>query len=324
MMDVEHRAGWLALSQVENLGSRRLKRLYTRFRSPEAIWRAPLVEIARLPTFNIQLAQAILDSRRQLTACVCYLRMLRQHGIQVVRLGESAYPERLGWISDPPILLGYCGEPGILQRPAAAVVGTRRPTGRGIDLVHEIAAVLVEQKFVVVSGLAVGIDQMAHRVVLNSGGDTVGIPGQDLVSFMQRPLAAHMMRRGVLVSEHIWPTQISAANLVRRNRLISGLACLVFVVEGQRGAWHAARFAQQQGKPVILCSTSAGIYSQLDGVQFLDLGCVSSGIISVCEEIRQSDRLHEQGKSPDLFQLVSVSKEKGEDFTLQTQPTLLQ
>ena len=286
---MDNLAAWFSLSQVEGLGCRRLKRLYDRFGTVEAVWNTSLVEIARLPTFHLGLAQMIFDARRHLFSCMEQLSVLREQGVNVICIEEPAYPDRLRQIQDPPVVFAYRGRVSALNQPAVAVVGTRSPTRAGRDAVREIIPTLVRRGMSVVSGLAVGVDQAAHNEALLQGGKTIAVLGQSLDRLVPSSLAEKIQRHGGVLAEHLQPTQASAANLVRRNRLISGLVPLVLVIEGERGASHTARFARSQGRQVALYRTSSQYYSGLDGVTHLGSNSVALQVEEICEQIDLSN-----------------------------------
>lgn len=173
-----------------------------------------------------------------------------------VRLGASAFPPLLAQIPNPPEMLWIRGDPSSCVRPAVALVGSRAATREGLLLAAELASDLTRAGFVVVSGLARGIDSAAHAAALDAGGATIAVlgTGADLVYPAEhRGLADRIAGCGALVSEFPPGTPARAFHFPLRNRIISGLSRAVVVVEApeKSGALITAREALDQGRDVM-------------------------------------------------------------------------
>jgi DNA processing protein len=185
------------------------------------------------------------------------LAWLEQPGTHLLRLGEARYPPLLRQIPYPPPLLFVHGNPDCLRRPQLAIVGTRNPTPLGRETARRFATHLAEAGLAITSGLALGIDAAAHQGALASAdGRTVAVMGTSLdrvYPAKHRDLAHAIAERGVLVSELPVGTAALAENFPRRNRLISGLALGVLVVEAatRSGSLITARLAAEQGREVF-------------------------------------------------------------------------
>jgi DNA processing protein len=188
-------------------------------------------------------------------------RAARQRGIQWVSYAESAYPPLLRELYDPPAVLFYRGALPDPERPLAAVVGTRRPSGYAAAQAFDIARTLGREGVPVVSGLALGIDAMAHRGNLAGGGKTIAVlgSGPDMVfPATNRGIARAVLESGgALVSEYPPGTAPAKWRFPARNRIISALARGVLVVEApaSSGALITARFALEQGRDLWVAST---------------------------------------------------------------------
>ncbi len=196
---------------------------------------------------------------------------LRAAGIDVVCWDDPRYPAPL-WLDNeaPPAVLYVRGTlPAGLSRPArrvraAAIVGTRRPTGRGLALARELAASLAALDVTVVSGLALGIDGAAHEGALDGGGPTVAVLGGGhgyLHPPSHRSLARRIVRSGgAVLSEHPPEVRPEPHRFPERNRLISGLSRLVVVVEAglRSGANSTAEHARRQHRDVFACPGRPG------------------------------------------------------------------
>jgi DNA processing protein len=170
--------------------------------------------------------------------------------------GSRHYPERLRHIADPPLVMFVEGDPGALATHQIAIVGSRRATPGGLEIAHDYAAALSRCGLVITSGLALGIDAAGHRGAMAAGGRTVAVAGNGLdrvYPTRHRQLADRVRESGALVSEFPPGTPPLAHHFPRRNRLISGLALGVLVVEATRrsGSLITARLAGEQGREVF-------------------------------------------------------------------------
>lgn len=244
----------LALHRVPGLRLGTLESLLDRHGSAEAVlaagprgWRAagldtPLCEALAAPDW----AAAEAD-----------LRWLDTPHSHFIAWGDAAYPERLRELANPPLGLWCLGDAGLLTQPQLAVVGARSATVQGLENAEAFARELARCGLVVTSGLALGIDGAAHRgALMEEHGTTIAICGNGLdrvYPARHRELAHAIAARGLLVAEFPPGTPPLRENFPRRNRLISGLALGVLVVEAARdsGSLITARLAAEQGREVF-------------------------------------------------------------------------
>ncbi len=182
------------------------------------------------------------------------LAALHRLGGQLVCWGEPGYPEALAQTEDAPPVLSLLGDGELLRRPMLAVVGARNASGNGRRLARELAAALAEAGLVVVSGLARGIDAAAHLGALDRGTAAVVAGGVDVVYPEEnRGLYDALRRQGVIVAEMPLGSEPQARHFPRRNRIISGMALGVLVVEAaaRSGSLITARYALDQGREVF-------------------------------------------------------------------------
>ncbi len=177
-------------------------------------------------------------------------------GLRIVTPVDAGYPEPLRSLHDPPLALYVKGEWKQEDRKAVALVGSRHTTSYGRETAARLAADLARLGYVVVSGLARGIDTWAHRGALEAGGRTVAVLGgglHDIYPPENRGLAEAIARSGALISEFPIGREPDKTTFPYRNRLISGLSQAVVVVEATRtsGALITARFAADQGRSVL-------------------------------------------------------------------------
>ncbi len=184
------------------------------------------------------------------------MERLHRLGVKALTWHDPEYPPLLREIADPPPLLYVRGRVEAIRGVAVAVVGTRRPTAYGRQVAADLAAGLARAGVTVVSGLARGVDAVAHRAALEAGGTTVGVLacGLDMVYPPEHaPLARQVMEAGALVSDYPLGTQPRSEYFFRRNRIMSGLSLGVLVVEGDMtsGALITAKWAVEQGRDVF-------------------------------------------------------------------------
>lgn len=185
-----------------------------------------------------------------------YLRWARQPGQHLLPRDDPRYPPLLREIPDPPPLLFVRGNVEVLSRPQFAIVGSRRPTPDGRQNARRFAAGLSAAGYVVTSGLALGIDAEAHRGTLDCKGITIAVLGSGLDNVYpaaNRKLAAQVAEQGAVISEFPPHGESWRSNFPQRNRIISGLAHGVLVVEAaqQSGSLITARLAGEQGREVF-------------------------------------------------------------------------
>ena len=178
----------------------------------------------------------------------------RRLGIELVALGEAGYPPRLTLIDDAPPLLAVRGARDALMRPMIAIVGSRNASGAGLKFAQTLARDLGDAGFVVASGLARGIDQAAHRASIETGTLAVLAGGHDRIYPPEHEdLLASLLNGGGAISEMPLGHGPRARDFPRRNRLISGVALGVVVIEAahRSGSLITARVAAEQGREVF-------------------------------------------------------------------------
>lgn len=185
---------------------------------------------------------------------------------------DENYPESLRQIYNPPIVLFYQGQLSVLSDyPALTVVGTRKPSSYSIRTADMLCRCLAKSGMLLVSGFAVGLDSVAHRAALLSGGKTVAVMGCGLDVPYPKPNASakkYIMRNGLLLSEFLPGTEPSRQNFPMRNRILAGVSGGTLVIQAPigSGALITAEQAMEQGKPVF-CLPPADIFdNQYAGV----------------------------------------------------------
>ena len=250
----EEELHWIALTLVPGLGTRNAGKLISRFRSPQAVFRASRTELEGAGVSGA-VAQSIASGCSFEDAVEQQEKML-ETGTVAVTMTDPRYPAQLREIYDPPVMLFARGRVELLQATLFGVVGTRRPTPYGLAATERLAGDLARAGLVIVSGMARGIDTTAHKATLAAGGDTIAVLGcgVDVVYPAEnRKLAEDLAKKGLILSEFAMGSTAFPQNFPIRNRIISGIGVGLLVVEGAQysGSAITARLAIDQGREVF-------------------------------------------------------------------------
>jgi DNA processing protein len=245
---------WLALSLTPGVGAGRGRKLVERFGGIDRLYSASLTELeaAGLPAAA---AQSIALGKSLELAAAEYDHA-RDEGASIIVPGDAEFPRRLLEIYDPPLVLYLKGRAEIIDQPGIAVVGTRHPTPYGVGMAERLACDLAARGLIIFSGMARGVDTAAHRGALNAHGRTVAIwgTGIDVVypKENQKLTEQILASGGAVLSEFPLGTFPAPQNFPIRNRIISGIAVGVLVLEAGEysGTRVTARCALEQGRDV--------------------------------------------------------------------------
>lgn len=256
----EERAFWLAWSQIHGIGPILIKRLHRHFSSLAAAWEASPKALQAVEGFGLQLSESAIAARRQIQP----EDLLQQHQQKNPRFWTPAdpdYPRLLLEIPDPPPVLYYRGNVVAQENsgglPTVAIVGTRSPSEYGKRWTRRLSTALAKNGFIIISGLAEGIDTEAHRSCLEAGGRTLAVlgTGLDIVyPWSNRSLYKQVIEQGLALSEYPAGTQADRAHFPRRNRIVAGLSRAVLVLEApeRSGALITVHLANDYGRDVYV------------------------------------------------------------------------
>lgn len=243
---------YLALHLLPGVGPVKTKALLQRFASPEAVFSAPRDELKAIA--GPAVANAIRDWE-SLTDLEHEWLLLKQSGYTLITWSSELYPELLRQIHAPPLVLYVWGELSIRDRRALAVVGTRRMSRYGRECAKQLSFQLARAGLTIVSGLAYGIDTVAHEAALAAGGRTIAVLGSGLAHLYppeNRGLAAKIAENGAVISQFPIETKPDPRLFPARNHIVSGMCEGVLVVEGNRksGSMLTAQAALSQNRNV--------------------------------------------------------------------------
>ena len=249
------RAFWFAWSQIQGMGPILQKRLANGFGSLAAAWEATPEALQQVEGIGHKLAWAIAQQRAQLRP-----DDVLGDKIPFLTPADAAYPALLYEIPDPPPVLYYRGRLDLLNacqtHPAAGIVGTRRPSEYGKRWTRRLSTALSRAGFLIISGLADGIDREAHQSCLDARGQTIAILGTGVdVVYPHRNQELHqaIAESGLLLSEYPPGTPPDRVHFPRRNRIIAGLSRAILVTEApeKSGALITAQLANDYGRDVF-------------------------------------------------------------------------
>jgi DNA processing protein len=246
---------WIALSMLADIGPMTAKRLLSAFGTPEKIFHAQLDELIGIEGIGINRARSI-RSFSLWKEVEKHVQRVEQAGIAAVSIENPSYPAMLKETDGAPLVLYVRGSLIPQDRYAIAVVGSRNLTHYGASVAERIAGDLARMGFTIVSGMARGVDSLAHKASLAAGGRTVAVLGSGVdIPYPpeNKTLMEKIIASGSVISEFLPGTPPDKDNFPRRNRIISGLSLGILVVEAvsDSGALITARYATDQGREVF-------------------------------------------------------------------------
>lgn len=245
---------WVGISGFNGLGRKRFQLLREYFGSVEGIWKAGKKQLQAVG-IKPKMVE-VWDQWRRFRNLDQDLEEMNKRLIKGVTIEDKDYPKLLKEIDLAPFIIFVRGSVKVLNRPCLAMVGSRLMTGYGRQIITKLIPGLTNQKLVIVSGLARGVDSAVHRCCLDNGGLTVAVLGHGLdriyPSENQRLAEAMVAKGGSLVTEYPLGFPIYKGNFPARNRIVAGLSLGVVVIEGahQSGTKITATWAAEYGREV--------------------------------------------------------------------------
>jgi len=309
---------FVAINANENIGPARFKKLASFFPKMEDAWQATFSELK-----EAGLDERTIESLEKTFKKVdpeAEMEKLKKEGIEVIIKGEKKYPKLLAEIYDPPAILYLRGEIIEADELSLAVVGTRKLSPYGRQVTPEIVSLVAGQGVTIVSGLARGIDTLAHKNALLAGGRTIavlagGLDKNSIYPPENRQLGEEIVAdHGAIISEYHLRTPPLRQNFPTRNRLISGLALATLVIEAgeKSGALLTARHSLEQGRDV--CAVPGSIYSK---VSFGSNNLLKMGARVVTSADDVLDELNIEATSKEIKARKIIPDNKEEEILLQ-------
>ncbi len=255
----------MALTRLTNFNYQQALELYKAVGSAQLLFehRSEIGDIIK--DASPRLMEALKDWSEPMRRAEAEIRFMEEHRIRALTLTSDDYPQRLTECPDAPIVIYYTGNADLNQTRIISIVGTRRMTTYGEDLIRRFVRDLRQYcpEVLIVSGLAYGVDICAHRQALENGYPTVGVLAHGLdqiYPYRHRDTAAHMLNHGGLLTEFMTQTNADKPNFVRRNRIVAGMADSVILVESgaKGGGLITAEIAQSYARAVFAFPGNVG------------------------------------------------------------------
>ena len=249
-------AYWLRFSLLHDVGTKKISRMYEHFGSLQSAWNAPAQELRALG-WSYQIIEQIQQEKQKINL-EHELKRVERVEAYLLSLAQSDYPPLLRPIDSPPAILYVRGTLYPTDAQAICIVGTRKASQYGRDVAYKFSYELAQNGYTIIGGLSHGIENAAHRGALDAGGRTIAVlpTGINLIypeDEDNRQLAHKIIKQGCALTEFHIGTPAHASNFTRRNRLMSGMAKGVLVIEAgeKSGALITANHANEQGREVF-------------------------------------------------------------------------
>ena len=296
----QEKAYWLAWSQISGIGAVSLKKIYQHFGSLKEAWQAKAIAFSEVEGLNSKALIAIQTGRTQIDTEALINQHLKQNPLFWTPSDES-YPRLLLEIPSPPPLLYYLGQVDHQENagitPMVGIVGTRNPTEYGKRWTKKITQALVKHGFGIVSGMAAGIDTVAHHSCLEAEGRTIAVLGtgvDTVYPYSNTSLHQKLQQKGLIVSEYSAGTKPDRGHFPARNRIIAGLCRAVIIIEAptRSGALITANYANNFCRDVYVLPGSLDNSQSLGCLALLNSGAhVILGIEHLLEMLGTMPRL---------------------------------
>jgi DNA processing protein len=253
----------IGLTLIEGIGDVNAKNLLAYCGSAKEVFRQKKAQLLKVPGIGEYLARSIARNKDVLKRAEQEVRFIQKYKITPLFFSESSYPSRLKYCSDSPVMLYYKGNADLNKEKIIGIVGTRRPSDYGKEKTQEIVRDLKDSGALIVSGLAYGVDVLAHKVAVDHGLETVGVLAHGLDRIYPQThdrIAKKMLEQGGLLTDFMSGTNPDAVNFPKRNRIVAGLCDALVVIESKRqgGSLITATIANSYNKDVFALPGRAG------------------------------------------------------------------
>lgn len=306
-----------ALSLIPGIGNKTLRDLIGHFGSAAAVWEADEVSLLAVKGLGPKTVATLVTVRRTIRPDAEWENIIRQ-GIDILAWNDAAYPRLLKETPDAPALLYVRGNYSWEEKPLIAIVGSRKFTSYGQQAAYRLASDLAAAGYVVVSGLAFGIDAIAHKAALDAGAETLavlgsGIDDASIAPGSHLPLAKAVMNAGALISEYPPGTIASEGTFPARNRIMAGMSLGTLVIEAaeRSGTLITARLALDYNREVFAVPGSIFSPASLGTNALIKAGAkIITSVADILEEFPLPKRALVPAKSAASLRNVSLSQEE--------------
>lgn len=310
-----------ALSLIPGIGNKTLRDLIGHFGSAAAVWEADETSLLAVKGLGPKTVAAIIAGRTSIHPDKEWEKITEQ-GIDILAWSDAAYPRLLKETPDAPALLyvrgNYDWKEKQREKPLIAIVGSRKFTSYGEQAAYRLASDLAAAGYVVVSGLAFGIDAIAHKAALDAGAETLavlgsGIDDASIAPVSHLPLAKAVMNAGALISEYRPGTIASEGTFPARNRIMAGMSLGTLVIEAaeRSGTLITARLALDYNREVFAVPGSIFSPVSLGTNSLIKAGAkIVTSVADILEEFPLPERAPVPAKSAASLRNVSLSQEE--------------
>lgn len=248
---------WIAISKYSKIGPVRFKKLIKYFKNAENIWQTDTEELTKAG-LEENIAKDFAEKKKQINPDLEMEQTLKEK-INILTIQDDDYPKLLKKIKNPPFLLYYKGKLDGFKKPTLAIVGTRKASQYGKQSTFDIAKKIAENNITIISGMALGIDTIAHKTAIEAGGNTIAVLGSGLDQKNIYPVANQNLANkiiasgGAIISEYPVGMPAFHYNFPLRNRIISGLSLGTLVIESPEkgGSLITADYAKEQKRKIF-------------------------------------------------------------------------
>lgn len=247
---------WVWLSRIEKLGSIKTQKLLEKYHHPKEIWKCKKEDLLKVEGIGEKIVEEILNNKYRM-GLKEEIKRLEKEKVELISIYDKSYPKNLKQLYDKPIILYVKGNKEILNEFSLAIIGCRENSTYGKEVATAVAKGLANQNIVTISGLARGIDSISHKATIDVKGKTIAVIGSGLdiiYPYENTNLVKEIIKnRGAIISEYPLGTKPQKMNFPARNRIISGLASGIIVIEAKKksGTMITVDFALEEGKTVF-------------------------------------------------------------------------
>lgn len=319
-----------ALSLISGIGNKTLRHLVNHFGSAAAVWEADEKSLFEVKGLGEKTVATFITERNSISPEKEWEKITSQNpDINLLAFTDENYPRLLKEIPDAPAILYTRGNYDWQEKPMIAIVGSRKFTSYGEQAAYSLASDLAKSGYVIVSGLALGIDSIAHKAALEAGAETIavlggGVDDNSIYPRSHLSLAKTIMNSGALISEYLPGTQVTEGTFPARNRIVAGMCCGTLIIEASEksGALITARLALDYNREVFAVPGSIFSPSSLGTNSLIKSGAkIVASVQDILEEFPLAKKVVSEEKNTPLPKDISLSKEEEKIFrTLSHEP----
>ncbi len=264
MKNDQERIYWLAWLQIQGIGSTLLNRIQLHFSNLKTAWESPINELLKIDGIGTRLIEIIQAQKSKIEPEKFFFQHIEKNPLFLLPIDDK-YPRLLLEIPSFPAILYYQGNVDFIanadKKALIAIIGTRKPTDHGRKWTYNISKTLAKNNFSIISGLAAGIDAIAHQGCLDAQGETIAVLGNSLdIAYPSEntKLYQQIKEKGLILSEYPVTTTPNASHFPARNRIVAGLSRAILVMEApeKSGALITARLGNEFGRDIYTLPNS--------------------------------------------------------------------